>query len=356
MPYGNDSFTEAIRASAGYIKGDAMSGIADVASRAGVSKATASRALTGHGYVAPETRERVQQAARDLGYVASSSAASLVTGRTHTIALVVPRVGRWYFGEIIEGIERSLMRLGYDLTLYVAEPDSRDRDRLYRHFLARKRFDGVIAVALEPDDSDLESLVGFAKPTVCIGNTLAGIVTLGIDNVAIGRMITQHLLALGHTRVAFIGATPEGDPPARDVDDRQEGYVQAMREAGLPVTVHPSALTITAGYSAATSALADADARPTAIVGACDEVAIGAIIAAQRLGIAVPSQLSAIGVDGHDYAEMFALTTVEQDPCRQGEDAVAMLMSMMDGTQPPERTTAPARMVMRASTAAPPST
>jgi DNA-binding LacI/PurR family transcriptional regulator len=129
-----------------------------------------------------------------------------------------------------------------------------------------------------------------------------------------------------------------------------------MREAGLPVTVHPSALTITAGYSAATSALADADARPTAIVGACDEVAIGAIIAAQRLGIAVPSQLSAIGVDGHDYAEMFALTTVEQDPCRQGEDAVAMLMSMMDGTQPPERTTAPARMVMRASTAAPPST
>jgi len=85
-----------------HIKGDAMSGIAEVARRAGVSKATASRALTGHGYVAPDTRARVEQAAHELGYVASSSASSLVTGRTHTVALVVPRVGRWYFGEIIE--------------------------------------------------------------------------------------------------------------------------------------------------------------------------------------------------------------------------------------------------------------
>jgi len=99
--------------------------------------------------------------------------------------------------------------------------------------------------------------------------------------------------------------------------------------------------------------LADADARPTAIVGACDEIAIGALIAAQRLGIAVPSQLSAIGIDGHDYAEMFALTTVEQDPSAQGEDAVAILMSMIDGAAGAERTTAPTRLVMRASTAAP---
>ncbi len=330
-----------------------MSGIADVARRAGVSKATASRALTGNGYVAPETRERVQQAAHDLGYVASSSASSLVTGKTQTVALVVPRVGRWYFGQIIEGIERSLMQLGYDLTLYMAEPDSRDRDRLYRHFLARKRFDGVIAVALEPDDGDLERLVGFAKPTVCIGNELPGIVTLGIDNVAVGRMITQHLLALGHTRVAFLGSTPETDPPARDVDDREKGYIQAMRAAGLDPAVHAATLTITDGYAAATPLLADPDSRPTAIVGACDEVTIGAIIAAQRLGIAIPSQLSVIGVDGHDYAEMFALTTVEQDPGTQGELAVATLMSMIDGVTPVERTTVPARMVMRASTSAP---
>lgn len=330
-----------------------MSGIAEVARRAGVSKATASRALTGNGYVAPETRERVQVAARELGYVASSSATSLVTGRTHTVALVVPRVRRWYFGEIIEGIERSLMTFGYDLTLYIAEPDSRDRDRLYEHFLARKRFDGVIAVALEPDDTDIERLIGFAKPTVCIGNELPGITTLGIDNVAIGRMITQHLLALGHTRIAFIGTTPHTDPRARDVDDRAQGYLQAMRAANLPAAVHPAALTITDGYAAATPVLADADARPTAIVGACDEIAIGALIAAQRLGIAVPSQLSAIGIDGHDYAEMFALTTVEQDPSAQGEDAVAILMSMIDGATGVERTTAPTRLVMRASTAAP---
>jgi DNA-binding LacI/PurR family transcriptional regulator len=337
-----------------HIKGDAMSGIAEVARLAGVSKATASRALTGNGYVAPDTRERVQRAASDLGYVASSSAASLVTGRTHTVALVVPRVSRWYFGGIIEGIERSLMSVGYDMTLYIAETNTRDRDQLYQHFLARKRFDGVIAVALEPEDSDIERLIGFGKPTVCIGNALPGITTLGIDNVAIGRMITQHLIAVGHTRIAFIGATPADAPPARDVRERESGYAQAMRAAGLEPSVHPAALTLTDGYATGTLVLADAETRPTAIVGACDEVAIGVIIAARRLGIPVPSGLSVVGVDGHDYSEMFYLTTVEQNPRGQGEDAVRILMTMIDGGTPEGRTTAPTRLVMRASTAAPP--
>jgi DNA-binding LacI/PurR family transcriptional regulator len=89
-------------------------------------------------------------------------------------------------------------------------------------------------------------------------------------------------------------------------------------------------------------------------VGACDEVAIGVIIAARRLGIPVPSGLSVVGVDGHDYSEMFYLTTVEQNPRGQGEDAVRILMTMIDGGTPEGRTTAPTRLVMRASTAAPP--
>jgi DNA-binding LacI/PurR family transcriptional regulator len=322
---------------------------------AGVSKSTASRALTGGGYVSDETRRRVQDAAGSLGYVPTTSAVSLATGRTNTIALIVPRVNRWYFGSIIEGVERTIIPRGYDLTLYVAEPDSRDRESLYTHFLARKRFDGVIAVALEPDDVDIARLLAFGKPTVCIGNELAEIATLGIDNTAIGRMITQHLLALGHTHVAFLGATPAGEPPAHDVIDRVVGYRAAMAGAGLDAQarVHPSSLTITEGYAAAAALLGVVESRPTAIVAACDEIAIGTIIAARRLGISVPGQLSVVGVDGHDYAEMFALTTVEQHPASQGEQAVDILLGMVDHAEAPARSTIPVQLVVRASTAPP---
>ncbi|MDX2376830.1 LacI family transcriptional regulator [Microbacterium sp. LRZ72] len=332
-----------------------VSGIADVARAAGVSQSTASRALTGRGYVAPTTRERVRHAADTLGYVASTNAASLVTGRNRAIAVVVPRVTRWYFASILEGAERALLPHGYDLTLYVAEPHTRDRETLYGHFLARKRFDGLIAVALEPDDEEVSRLVGFGKPTVCIGNDLEGLATLGIDNAAIGWMITQHMIELGHTDIAFLGATPPEEAAVLDVEDRVRGYRDAMAESGLASQVRTwaASLTVTAGYAAAASLLADRRSRPSAIVAACDEVAIGTIIAARRLGIAVPSQLSVIGVDGHDYAEMFALTTVEQHPQQQGEHAALAILGMLEGGPPDQgRTEASTRLVVRASTAA----
>lgn len=332
-----------------------MSGIAEVARLAGVSKSTASRALTGGGYVSDGTRQRVADAAASLGYVPSTSAVSLATGRTRTIALIVPKVNRWYFGAIVEGVERTLIPLGYDVTLYVAEPGSRDRESLYSTYLARKRFDGIIAVALEPDDADLERLANIEKPVVSIGNALSGVPTLGLDNIAITRIITQHLIALGHTDIAFVGSTPPTDAPAKDVDERSIGYRNAMNDNGLAVRIRavPSTLTITDAYAAAASFLADAANRPTGIVAACDEVAIGVMIAARRLGISVPTQLSVVGIDGHDYAEMFALTTIEQYPRDQGTEAARLLMSMIEGVAAPLRTPAATRLVVRASTAPP---
>ena len=95
-----------------------MSAISDVARLAGVSKSTASRALTGRGYVSEETRRRVSDAAAEIGYIASPNAASLVTGRTKNVGIVIPFVNRWFFGEVLEGAERALLSAGYDLTLY----------------------------------------------------------------------------------------------------------------------------------------------------------------------------------------------------------------------------------------------
>ena len=125
-----------------------MSAIGDVARLAGVSKSTASRALSGNGYVSETTRKRVVDAARDIGYVASSNAASLVTGRTKNVGVVIPYVNRWFFGEVLDGIESTLIKAGYDLTLYRLSPEAEQRQRVFEYFLVRKRVDAVIAVGI----------------------------------------------------------------------------------------------------------------------------------------------------------------------------------------------------------------
>src|SRR5690606_31735352 len=106
-----------------------MSTIADVAARAGVSKATASRALSGRGYVSAETRALVSAAASELSYVAHSSATSLATGRTSTIGVILPTVGRWYFSELLSGVQSALLAHDYDLALYGVPEGSPTRDR-----------------------------------------------------------------------------------------------------------------------------------------------------------------------------------------------------------------------------------
>ena len=145
-----------------------LSGIADVAARAGVSKATASRALSGSGYVSPGTRDRVRAAADALGYVPSTNAVSLATGRTQNIGVVMPYLNRWFFAEVLEGIQQRLLDEGLDLTLYDAKPGTPGRRRIFDDFLARKRFDGLIAVGLDPQHHELEQLTRIGRPIVSV--------------------------------------------------------------------------------------------------------------------------------------------------------------------------------------------
>ena len=308
-----------------------VSGIADVARLAGVSKSTASRALSGSGYVSPATRERVTSAAVALGYVPSTNAQSLATGRTQNVGVVMPYVNRWFFAEVLEGIQSALLERGLDLTLYDATPGSDRRRRIFDDFLARKRFDGLIAVGLEPQEDELDRMLSFGKPVVSVigSSPRTSVVTID-DEDAAGRA-TGHLLALGHTRIVFLG----GGAGASDHHveaSRVRGYREAMAEAGLAHEVRhlPATLSMPDGYAAAVDLLSDPRERPTAIVAACDEVAIGAMVAARRLGIQVPAGLSIIGIDDHEYADMFALTTMQQIPREQGATAVELLIRQIE--------------------------
>lgn len=338
--------------------GHIVSGIADVAKAAGVSKSTASRALSGHGYVSDETRARVERAASALGFVPSLTAASLVTGQSRNVGVVTPFINRWFFAEVLEGIESALISAGYDLTLYRLTADPEQRQRVFNYFLVRKRVDAVIAVSIALTPTEVGMLHALNKPIIGIGGAIDGISTLSIDDFEAARMATDHVIGLGHTRIMHLGGDLGPQMDFRVHANRLAGFRDALTAAGIDSQddVRAAAFTIPGGHSTALNVLADPRTRPTAIVAGSDEIAIGVILAARQLGIQVPQQLSVVGIDDHDLAELFGLTTVRQEPAQQGNLAVELVMEELahPTIDAAKEHHIPVAMLVRSSTTAPP--
>lgn len=333
-----------------------MASIDEVARMAGVSTATVSRALSGRGQVSAATRARVQSAASALGYVVSSRASSLASGRTRNIGVIVPFLDRWFFSTVLSGLSAAAMRRGYDITLYNITADRAVRREVFDTFLRRQRVDAVIAVSIKLDDDETQRLLGLGLPVVAIGGPHPRLDTLMVDEVAVGREATAHLLQLGHRMIGHIGASPEFDGDFRVPTQRREGFEQALAGAGLapePTLLELADFTIEGGYRAATRMLARPGVRPTAVFAASDEMAIGAMLAARDRGLRVPEDLSVIGVDGHELGAFFQLTTVDQFPLGQGEraaDAVFARLADPDAARGP--IILPSALTVRGSTAA----
>lgn len=338
-----------------------MAGIEEVAELAGVSKATVSRALSGRGYVSAATKRRVEDAASSLGYVVSANASSLVTGRSNNIAVIIPVINQWFFGGIIEGIERALLAAGYDLLLYNIDKHLDARRSVFEYYLVRKRVDAIVAVTLEISPGESEALLALGKPIVGIGGELPGIPTFSIDDVAAARLATEHLLSLGHERIVHIGGLADEEMDFHVHTKRRDGYYAALEAAGRLDRAEfvPTRFDIPGGHRAGRQVLGDPRTRPTAVFAASDEIAIGIILAARELGLSVPEDLSIIGIDDHPLAELFGLSSIRQDPRQQGELAVELVLDALAagarGEDPPpaRHTTIPASLVIRTSTSAP---
>lgn len=335
-----------------------MAGIEEVAKLAGVSTATVSRALSGRGYVSDATRLKVQDAAGELGYVVSSTASGLASGRTRNIGVVVPFLSHWYFSSVVEGAETALLRQGYDTTLYNLAGGAAERSSVFTHFLLRKRVDAVIAINLELTQAEVTALHELDKPLVGIGGPIPGVPTLALDDVEVARLATSHLASLGHVRIAHIGGGREFDIDFHLPSNRRRGYEEALQQAGLtvdPSLVRAADFTMQGGYRAAKQLLGSPSGRPTAIFAASDDMAIGAILAARDLGLNVPADVSVVGVDDAQHAPFFDLTTIAQFPRRQGEAAVDVLLRELSGGAPSEPTDfrLPFELVVRGSTTRP---
>ena len=341
-----------------------MAGIKDVADRAGLSIATVSRALSGKPNVSAKSRKLAMEAAGELGFVPSYHAASLASGRNHNIGLVVPSIHRWYFSSVLEGVSETLLDAGYDLTLYNVGDQPERRHSVLNDFLLRKRLDAVIAVALVLTDAEIQQLLAVHRPIVGIGGTLPGASTIRIDDERLAWMATDHLIRLGHTRIGHVTGDAALNQDFKLPGIRQGGYQKAMAAAGLGIRPEwqiTADFTVQGAYAAARRLLGGATDRPTAIFAASDEMAVGTILAARDFGLQVPRDLSVVGMDGHELGETFGLTTVDQDPRRQGVLAAATALQLLDGGPNgsddgpvPADQEFPTEFVIRTSTAVPP--
>ena len=327
--------------------------IKDVADAAGVSTATVSRALRGLANVDASTRERIQRIADDLDYVISPSASRLASGRTGSIAVITPYIARWYFSTVLSGVESVLQSGGIDLLLMsVSTPEG--HRRLPPAPRLRRRVDGVLIIALSPDDPQLREVLDLDLPTSLIGLTMPGVPSVTIDDVAAGRMATQHLINLGHERIGVITGAPVGSPFTAE-NDRYKGFEAAMADARLPIDPMLESygyFTIEGGEQAMTALLTQRT-PPSAVFAMSDEMAYGAIRAMRSHGLQPGVDISIVGVDGHDMSELLDLTTVAQpvqDLGRIAAEALLLALRAPQAETPREDIHLPTRLIVRGST------
>jgi DNA-binding LacI/PurR family transcriptional regulator len=337
--------------------------IGDVASAAGVSVATVSRALRGLPNVAPETRARVAEAASRLRYQPDPHASRLAAGRTNAIGMAVPLLDRWYFGKVVAGVESTLSEHSYDLILYEVDGEAALRRFLSEATPYRKRTDGLIIADLVVPRDLLDGLVASGTVMATVGDRTDHYSSVMIDNAAAVELVMEHLLDLGHRRIGLIGGQPD-TPIHFDVPDlRMRGALAVLEQAGIPPAqehVQTAGFTVSGGFRAMCRIL-EHPHPPTAVFAFSDEMAIGAIRAAREHGLHVPEELSVAGFDDHDVAWALDLTTVAQPVMGLGETVAGLLLEhLRDPSLPPTHeirevtlrargSTGPAPMVLASS-------
>jgi DNA-binding LacI/PurR family transcriptional regulator len=330
--------------------------IEDVASAADVSVATVSRALRGLPNVAESTRVKVQRVAVALNYRADPAASRLATGRSRSIAVAVPLLNGWYFSHVVAGIEAVCAEAGYDTIVIGLGSERSCVELLDGSDALHRRADGLIVVDVALPADDLRSLDDRGLALVAVGPVLDGVPSIGIDDVAVGRLATSHLIDLGHRRIGLVRgevANPFGFVVPQL---RQRGFEHAHRSHGLrpdPTLYVDGSFTVHGAYEAA-ERLLERDDPPTAIFALSDEMAFGVVHAARDRGVRIPDDLSVIGVDDHDVAAVLGLSTVHQDVDQHGAGAARTMIAILGGQEiSPGRHDDPIRLVVRSSTAAP---
>ena len=328
----------------------------DVARLAGVSVATVSAVINGSAVVSEGRTQRVREAMEALDYYPDQVARSLKVGRTDVIGMVVPDITNIFFPVVIRGAEDAARAHGYSVILCDSEEDP-EEERRHLNTLFSRRVDGVLIVCSDPSAA-YDRLMRRRFPIVFVDRIPRGLTHNGIstDNVEAGARATNHLIELGHERIAFItgqlGLSPHFG--------RLEGFRKAMQARGLPIReeyLRMGDLQIETGRSL-TMELLRLNPRPTAIISSNNRMLLGLMSALAEAGVPCPAGMSVVGFDDSAWTEHFSpgLTVIAQPAYEIGKAAFGMLLSRMqagDSQQKdqPELTLLAAKLQVRGSTA-----
>ena len=315
----------------------------DLAANLGLSITTVSRALAGYDDVADSTRRRVRQAAEEMGYVPDATARRLRTGRTDTIGFVIPTSGpRFsdpYFSELLAGIGNEAARHNFDLLVSTCAPDTPEEETAYRHKVESHLVDGLLVVRTRVKDRRIEYLSRIGFPFVVFGRSDLDVDFAYVDEDGFRglELVTQHLIDLGHTRLACIAPPPDL-------------MFSVYRCRGLRATMQRNNLHIEDAYYIASdltqrggfwamNRLLDLPVPQTAVIACNDLMALGAISAAQKRGLVVGRDIAITGFDDIPLAEHShpPLTTVHQPIYDIGRQICDMLIRLIQGEELPER-------------------
>jgi len=330
--------------------------IYDVARLAGVSTATVSRALNGTGQIAAPTRAAIEAAVEQLGYRANTIARSLVTKSTQTIALLLPDITNPFYAALVSGVQEYTLGHGYTMLLCTTEGDP-GREEQYLSLLRAKQVDGALVDGLLLPPDRIARFVRDGFPIVCLDRDIESdsIPLVQVDNRLGGQIATEHLLRLGHTRIAHVrGARVLGIS-----EQRLAGYRAALDGAGIvpdPELVADGSFTEEGGYEGARALLARSPGV-TAIFAANDLSAIGVLSAIAASGRRVPEDISVVGFDDLRLSAFMSppLTTIKQPAAAIAQLATKLLIDLTRGEQAEQvlHLLEPA-LVVRGSTAPPP--
>jgi LacI family transcriptional regulator len=329
-----------------------MATIREVAESAGVSYATVSHVINNTRVVTQETRERVLAAMTSLNYRPNALARSLRQGKTNTMGLVLPDSANPFFAEISRSIEAEAFKKGYSVFLCNTELDTQ-RELFYVDVLSKKQVDGIIFVAAGDQADSLDFLLRQNMSVVMIDRDLPNVQVDAVltDHQLGGFLATQHLIELGHERIACIAGPSSITPSA----ERIIGYRKALEQAGLPYAeelimrgdYHPQS-----GMDIMHSIL-QMSPRPTAIFALNDLMALGALRAAAEAGCSIPNDLAIVGYDDLELARFTnpPLTTIAQPKKEIGARAVNLLVDRIARKGgPPSRVVLPPELIVRRST------
>lgn len=329
-----------------------MATIKDVAKRAGVSPVTVSRVINNAGNVSVATREKIERAIEELGYVPSVAARSLRSKRTRSLALVVPDITNPFWTTVARGVEDAAQ--SHDYSVFVYNTDENPSKQLrYLDVIASQRVDGVI---IAPYDSDTKNLAKLRKrniPTVIIDRRIEGwdVDSVYGDSLSGAQALVQHLISLGHKRIAMLS----GPANTSTAEDRVAGYRMALAAAGIPIDprlIKQGEYRITSGEEL-THQVLDKGLNPTAIFAANQAIALGVIEALGKRGLRIPQDIALVCFDDLPYvSRLFPfLTVVVQPAYDMGMNAAQLLLSRLDSevSLQPRHVVLPTRLIVRHS-------